>query len=346
MRTHGLLLLLLLAGIQVLAAEVITLPGLGKPDSLTLFKDRLYITDQAKVSIYSLQGSKLVLIKTFGSSGEGPAEFKVSSIDRIGLRIIVREENILVNSQGKLSTFTRNGTFIEEKKMLVNPEFQLFKPLGNKYVGYIRANLDNINYFFVHFFDTTTLQKEKEICRMKGFLTSNSIDIMRLALLLKNDTRRGPIYQVYNDRLFVEGEDCRIFVYNQQGKELRSFSVHDYEKLEITEDFKKEVMKYLEKRLPRVFKNVKRNGQFPRYFPLRFFRIDDGKIYVQTFKREKEKSELYIFDLDGKLIRKVMAPIRESEILVDYPFTIANGKIYQLSENEDTEEWELCIDNI
>lgn len=346
MKKHGLLLLILLAGIQVLVAEVISVPGLGKPDSLTLFKERLYITDQAKVSIYSLQGSKLVLIKTFGSSGEGPAEFKVSAIDRIGLRMIVREENILVNSQGKLSTFTRDGTFIEEKKMLVNPEFQLFKPLGKKYVGFVRENRDNGTYYFVNFYDPTTLQTEKEIHRMKTFSIGNSIDIMRLALVLKNDTRRGPIYQVCNDKLFVEGEDCGIFVYDQQGKKLRSFSVHDYEKLEITEDFKKEVMAYLEKRLPRAFVNVKRNGQFPRCFPLRSFRVDDGKIYVQTFKREKEKSEFYIFDLDGKLIRKVMAPIREAEFLVDYPFTIANGKIYHVTENEDTEEWELHIDNI
>jgi hypothetical protein len=41
-----------------------------------------------------------------------------------------------------------------------------------------------------------------------------------------------------------------------------------------------------------------------------------------------------------------MAPIREAEFLLAYPFTIANGKIYQLSENGDTEEWELHIDNI
>jgi outer membrane protein assembly factor BamB len=346
MRKYTLLLLLLLVGIQALTAEVITLPGLGKPDSLTLFKDRLYITDQEKIYIYSIQGSKPVLIKTFGRAGEGPGEFKVSAIDRIGLRIIFRQENIMVNSWGKLSTFSKDGTFIEEKKVLLTPHAQFLKPLGNKYVGYIRANLDNVNYFFVHFFDPLTLQKEKEICRMKGYIANNSIDIMWIALAFKNDTRRGPIYQVYNDRLFVEGEDCRIFVYDQQGKEIRSFSVHDYEKLEITEDFKKEVMAYLEKRAPNISRSAKRNGYFPRYLPLRSFRVDDGKIYVQTFKREKEKSEFYIFDLDGKLIRKVMAPIRESEFLVDYPFTIANGKIYQLTENDDTEEWELHIDNI
>ncbi len=337
-------MLLLLVGIKVLAAEVIAVPGLGKPDSITLFKDRLYITDQASISIYSLPDARL--IKTFGRAGEGPAEFKVSSIDKIGLRIIFHEENILVNSWSKLSIFTKDGTFIEEKKVILTPHAQFFKPLGKKYVGFTRESRDNVNYFFVNFYDPFTLKKEKEIRRMKSYVTSNSIDIMRFALVFKNDTRRGPIFQVYNDRLFLEGEDCRIFVYDRQGKELCSFSVHDYEKLEIPEDFKKEVMKYLEKRLPTAFIRVKQNGKFPRYFPLQSFQADDGKLYVQTFKREKEKSEFYIFDLEGKLLRKVMVPFRESELLRAYPFTIAEGKIYQLIENEDTEEWELHINKI
>ncbi len=337
-------MLLLLVGCKVLAAEVFAVPGLGIPDSITLFKDRLYITDQASISIYSRQDARL--IKTFGRAGEGPAEFKVSPTDKIGLRIIFHEENILVNSWSKLSIFTKDGTFIEEKKVILNPHAQFFKPLGKKYVGYNRESRDNVNYFFVNFYDPFTLQKEKEIRRMKSYVTGNTIDILWFAILLKNDTRRGPIFQVYNDRLFLEGEDCRILVYDRQGKELYSFSVHDYEKLEIPEDFKKEVMIYLEKRLPIAFPRVKQNGKFPRYFPLQSFQADDGKLYVRTFKREREKSEFYIFDLEGKLLRKVMVPFRESELLRAYPFTIAEGKIYQLIENEDTEEWELHIDKI
>lgn len=337
-------MLLLLVGIKVLAAEVIALPGLGKPNSVTLFKDRLYITDQASILIYSLPDARL--IKTFGRAGEGPGEFKVSSIDRLWLRIIIHKEHILVNSWSKLSIFTLDGTFIEEKKVILNPHAQFFKPLGKKYVGYNRESRDNVNYFFVNFYDPFTLQKEKEIRRLKSYVTGNTIDILWFALILKNETRRGPIFQVYDDRLFLEGEDCRIFVYDQQGKELRSFSVHDYEKLEIPEDFKKEVMKYLEKRLITTFPRVKQNGKFPRYFPLQSFQVDDGKIYVQTFKLDRGKSEFYIFDLEGKLLRKVMVPFRESELLCAYPFTIAGGKIYQLIENEDTEEWELHINKI
>jgi hypothetical protein len=93
-------------------------------------------------------------------------------------------------------------------------------------------------------------------------------------------------------------------------------------------------------------RSVKQNGKFPRYFPIQSFQVDDGKIYVQTFKLVRGKSEFYIFDLGGNLLRKVMVPFRGSELLCAYPFTIAQGKIYQLIENDDTEEWELHINKI
>lgn len=344
MSKNKLLVLLLLISTQLMAAEVIGIPGLGKPDSLTLFNDRLYITDQDHIAIFSLKDRKL--IKTFGRQGEGPGEFKISSIDKIGLRIIIHTENILINSCDKISLFTLDGNFIEEKKTIANSAAQLFKPLGQKYVGFDRQVRDNIDYYRVNFYDPMTLQKEKEICCMKAFLTNNSIDIMRLALLLKNDTRRGPIYQVCDDRLFIEGEDCQIFVYDRQGKKINSLRLHDYEKLEIPKAFKNEIMTYLEKRLPTAFVNVKKKGKFPPYFPLQSFQTSDGKLYVQTFKRHKGESEFYIFNLDGKLLGKTMVPFHESELLRAYPFTIVKGKIFQLIENDETEEWELHINEI
>ena len=330
---------------MLLAAEVIPMPDLmGKPDSITLFKGRLYLTDRGTVSIYSIGDFKL--IKTFGKAGEGPGEFKISNIDKIGLRITVSDDYILVNSISKLSLFTREGRFIKEKRVTLNSSTQQFKPFGKKYVGFLRASENDVSYYFVHFYDPETLQKEKKIHSLKFYTEGNKLDRMRIALLLKNDTRRGPIFHVYNDKLFVEGEEGRICVYDREGKQLYSINVHDYEKLEIPESFKEKVMKYLKKRLPTAFINVKRNGRFPRYFPLRSFLVDDGKVYVQTFKSEAGKSEFYIFDLKGKLLSKVMVPFMESEFLIGYPFTIGNNKFYQLVENEDDEEWELHINEV
>jgi len=344
MRKFVVPILMLIVSFYLFGEEIKTFPDLGKPDSINIDKDRIYITDQASILIYSLKNFKL--IKKFGRAGEGPGEFKISNIDKIGLRVSIQEENILVNSMGKLSIFSLDGDFIKEKKVILNPETQIFKPLGKKYVGFYRKNQDNINYFLVSFFDPDTLQKEREIHRMKGFLTNNSIDPLRLALLLKNATMRGPIYNVYNDMLFVEGEDCQIFVYDNQGKAIGSFTLYDYEKLEITEDFKKKVMTYLEKRLPTAFAGVKRNGKFKKYFPLRSFLAKDERIFVQTFKGKKGQSEFYVFDFRGKLLHKVMIPFQESEFLLAYPFDIVKGKIYQLVENLDLEEWELHINRI
>jgi hypothetical protein len=36
-----------------------------------------------------------------------------------------------------------------------------------------------------------------------------------------------------------------------------------------------------------------------------------------------------------------MVPFKEAEFLQAYPYTINNGKLYQLKENPDTDEWEL-----
>lgn len=62
-----LLLLLLFAGC-VHAQKIVPLPGLGKPDSITIDDQRLYITDQGTIALYSLEDFKLK--KKFGRQGE------------------------------------------------------------------------------------------------------------------------------------------------------------------------------------------------------------------------------------------------------------------------------------
>jgi hypothetical protein len=89
------------------------------------------------------------------------------------------------------------------------------------------------------------------------------------------------------------------------------------------------------------------------------FIVADEKIYVLTYKKEKEKSEFVILDLKGKLLKKVFLPFNQSDEWFHYSlakatsqasphatFTIKNGKLYQLIENEDKEIWELHITNI
>ncbi|HLP44706.1 MAG TPA: hypothetical protein VK469_02100, partial [Candidatus Kapabacteria bacterium] len=63
-------------------------------------------------------------------------------------------------------------------------------------------------------------------------------------------------------------------------------------------------------------------------------------------KKEAEKSEFYIFDIKGTFLKKIMLPLKEKDERLWYPYTIGNGKLYQLVEDEDTETWELHVTDI
>ncbi len=328
-------------------AEIVPLPDLGKPNSITLDENQIYIADWGHILIYCLKDFHLK--KKFGKRGEGPGEFFLNDMDNYGLRIIVEPGYILVNSVSKISYFTKEGELIKEKRNTRGQQF--FKPFGKKLIGYDRAwdqkfHENKINYITINIYDPDSLEIEKEIFKKKFYTQKDSIEILELALKLKNDTKRGIIYYPYGDKLIIEGENNNIYILDSEGKKVAAVNINDYRKIKITGEFKKKTFKYLEKRLPTAFRGVKQKGAFPEYYPYRYFTVSDNKIYVLTFNTSGGKSEFYIFDLQGKLIKRTMVPFADNEFLRVYPYTIKNDKIYQLVDNEDTEEWELRIHDL
>lgn len=329
---------------RVEAGQVVPMPGLGKPNSITVDKDRLYITDQGSISIYSLKDFKL--IKTFGKLGEGPGEFRLSQADKVGLRIALHDDTILVNSTGRISFFTKQGEF--KKQVNISEPFQFLKTLGERFVGFTpRVKAGDTLYLTVNLYEPQGLEMGKEIFRMEYYGQMGHIpDCLRFALAMKEETRRGALFQVYKDRLYVEGKDSKIHVFDATGKKLYTIE-NGYEKIKLPGSFKKEVLAFFEERYPNViYPIVKQKGGFPEYFPLRYFHVTGDKVYVLTFKSLEGKSEFYILDLQGKLLKKVMVPFADAEFLLTYPYTVGNNKLYQLTENLDSEEWELHINDL
>lgn len=340
------IILLIFSSITIFS-EIVPLPNLGKPNSITLDENQIYIADWGHILIYCLKDFHLE--KKFGKRGEGPGEFFLRDMDNYGLRIIVEPGYILVNSFTKISHFTKEGELIKEKRNIRGLQF--FKPFGKKLIGYNRASgqkwrENKINYITINIYDPDSLEIEKEIYRKELYTQKNSIETLELALKLKNDTKRGIIYYPYGDKLIIEGENNNIYILDSEGKKLTAVNIHDYEKIKITGEFKKETFKYLKKRLPTAYQGVKKKGVFPGYYPYRYFTVSDNKIYVLTFNNKGGKSEFYIFDLRGKLLKRTMVPFRDNEFLRVYPYTIKNSKIYQIVDNENTEEWELHIHDI
>ena len=90
---------------------------------------------------------------------------------------------------------------------------------------------------------------------------------------------------------------------------------------------------------------VKKKVRFPEFFPaIKDLVVDSGHVYVTTYQRKQGKSEFFIFDLEGKLVKKTFLPLKPLGNYFGvffFPYCIKNNYLYQLIENEDTEQWEL-----
>ena len=122
-------ILLVLTGV-VFAEKVATLSPLKNPYEIQVEKDRLYITEGPVIFIFSANDFKL--INKFGKRGEGPQEFKLNQgNDVVGLHIL--PDYLQVNSLGRISFFTKDGTF---KRVMMNTGGDWFQPVGKKLPGY------------------------------------------------------------------------------------------------------------------------------------------------------------------------------------------------------------------
>ena len=336
MKKINLLILLLFftSSVSVFATKIVPLQELRKPETIAVENSQIYITESASIYIYSLKDFRL--IKKFGQAGEGPEEFKVHSV--AGVRICVQPDHIFVKSIGKVSFFTPAGKYIKEKKNVSAGRW--VQPLGNRFVGHGRTKEGDNVYLTIHFYDSN-LKRGKEIYKIKHWFQGKRIDPIlhgrfRLA-------RRGnPIFYVHDNRIFIEGEDGEVHVFDHNGKKF--FCIHQkYETLKVTENHKKEVVNFFELIQSALLRH-KHRFEYPDYFPImRFFNVADGNVYIIPYKKKDGKSEFHVFNRDGKFVEKVLVPLAEENIFEFYPYTIYDGKVFQLIDNFETEEWELHI---
>lgn len=332
------IVVLLLAGFTF-AAKVTTFDELKKPDSISVDKDRMYITEGTTIFIYSLKD--FALIKKFGRKGEGPQEFLPSQSVRAGmLQLVVRPHEILVNSFRKLSLFTRDGVFKKEIKM-TTPGFGMYKPIGKKYVGYGLAQYDKIPYITINFYNDK-LGKVKEIFKYKvPGIDGKTIDPINMT--------KGPILISNDERVFFNnGFNDIIYIFDQNGKEVSQLKLEN-SRIKLSKDREARYVKYFKSPafpFHQDYEQDKNRVKFPGYFPaIRNFTVAE-KLYVLTYKEDGENREMLVVDFNGKLLRKLMLPVAENNPLYLYPYTVNDGKLYQLVDNIDTEEWELHIHDI
>ena len=308
--------------------KVVPLQGISKPFFIEANDSHIYISDGFHVKIFSLEDFKLK--KTFGKKGEGPGEFKGFILP------YVQPDYIFINSPNKVSYFTLDGEFVKE--IHVRQIFGRFKPLGkDQFVGYHYSREGKTRYESIYLFNSK-FEKVNQLYQREYMIDKN-----RKINLIEE---RPPFFYIVDNKVFLDGVDGSIYVFDNAGKKIAGLRC-PCERIPFTNDHKQRFINYF-KNHPETrnyYQRMKSRMKFPDYFPpIRMFHITDSKIYMMTYKEKDGKNEFVIMDASGKLLKSVfipVAPFEESTVIVSY--TIKNGKLYHLKDNEETEEWELRI---
>ncbi len=322
--------LLLLTG-TVSGELVMTFSDLARPTRIMVDEDRLYIVEFPHIYIYSIENRKLV--KKIGNRGEGPMEFMG------GLNLLPYDDHIIINSQGKITYWTKTGEFIKEVKC---PFANGVEPCEDVFVGFgFKRGNDKVpfNYQTIDVYDKN-FKKLREVDRKKTAFQNRGLTFY---------SQNYFFYIMENNKIVVTGHDgFLINVFDKNGKKLFEIK-RDYVKKKVGEADKQRVHEFF-KTNPRTRNFYEANKhllKFADYFPaIQVFQPFGDKLFVSTFNEKDGKTEFIIFDKNGKFVDQVWLPIIRRDVQSYLPYTVSNNLLYRLVENEVEEEWELHIDQI
>jgi hypothetical protein len=317
--------------VSVSPVSVARFPDLEEPTAVFIDHNQVFITDGVTIYIYSLKDFKLQ--KKLGKSGPGEQEFKPYEYPNLPIYINVLPNRIMVESSGKISYFTRRGNFME----LIQPRdyFMMAKPVGENFAAYRYTRRNNTWYFCLDLYNSR-FKKCKELLRLKD----NRQHRQRNKLL-----SRARSYCTYGNQLFIAvKKDFIIDVFNHQGEKLYSIS-RECEKIKVSKAYIKsrlEIAKEIYRDRPVAYEYFELSALFPDYFPaIAHLYAEDEVLYVRTWKREKEKTEFYLFDMRGKFIKKILLPLAQKNAAEYYPSTFHQKRLYQLVKDRGKNIWEL-----
>lgn len=328
------LVLLVLSISPGFTAKIVPLPDLKRAEGIAMNGDRFYISQGPNVFIYSLKNFKLE--KIFGRKGEGPGEFKIHTYR--GLRLHVKTDELIVDSYGRLSYFTKDGVFKREIRTI--PSMGKYVSLGDRFVGLGFMMYDKVNYFTINLFDPD-FKSKREINRFKHpYQQQKSYNPL--------ETTKLPTYETWDNKLFLGGKEGTILVFDHTGKPLNPIRF-PYNKIKITGKRKNDYINWYktDPKFKPIYQRDKKWIKFPEYFPvIRNLLIADGKIYVVTYGKRNGKNELLVLTIKGQLQHITFVPLQEENAFRLFPYTIKDGMLYQVSENEKEEILKLQIHRI
>ncbi len=275
------------------------------------FKDR-------KIKVFDDKGQ---FVRSFGEHGQGPGELEMPA----GIHLTPSNELLVEDALArKLVYFTKEGSYIKhvsfvERMILVN---LLMGPKGS-FIGR-ELKLEGEKMFFeIKMLDSElkslfSLDKIGFPIPVPG--SGNKINLEEVLTIYQFDSS-GRIYYGHN-------RDYEINVYAPEGKHVKSIQ-KVYDPQNITEEDIDEILDRMGNMMGGI--NPKDVFEFPKVFPpYQSFTLDeDGRIFVRTWNKGKNKGEFVIdvFDSEGRFIAQIVSKM-------DFRLW-KKGKVYSYEENEE-----------
>ncbi len=338
------LILLTLAIFPLYSETIGVLPIVLEPDMIRVQDGEMFVVEKAGIFIFNLEDLKLK--KYFGRMGEGPKEFKNSL--NFSNTVRVYPDHLLVESADKISRFTRKGEFIDMQKKL--PRAYKVVPVGDHFVILHLQYGDKVANLTLSLCDAA-MKPVKEIYRQPF-----SQKVGRVLECIPDALH----FCVYQDNIFVEKspEGFVVDVYDAKGEKLRRIQ-HNMEPVAVGEAHKKQALD--------IMKNdpVAKIGGWEKFekmytfdFPVTLPAIKNisasgDRLYVQTYVVDKGNYQFLVLDLEGKILKTVFLPVG---VPMRYMYQIAgveekyysihNGKIYYIDEDDEKDEYVIRVETI
>jgi hypothetical protein len=317
--------------LDIHAFQAMILKNVFRPLYMTVGNESIYIVDEKEIKVFSKK--TLEYRHSIGKTGEGPGEFVGFPFPQI------LKDRVLVFSVGKISYFGKDGTLIIERK--IPGGTQWVKQVNPKrYIGFMLKPAADDFYIAYKLLDEN-LRIMMELYRGRFILhRDRTRDLFELTFL---DAHEGKIVYAHNDGSFA------VDVLDPDGKVHAQIKRSD-ERIPFGEANKDRMFAFYENHplYKESFQRMKERIVIPDYFPaILNCKVADNKIYIITFRVKDGENECFVYNLDGSLLRRTFIDLKgESPDKKDTPFTIFNGRLYQLVENPDDENWYLYVSDI
>jgi hypothetical protein len=309
--------------LSLFGEKITTFPQLSKPILIKVGENVICINEGFVMYLYDLNDFKL--IKKVGRKGEGPGEFS-SDLD-----INILKEKIMIESQGKLSFYSLKGDLIKEIRR--PPKYRRLKILEDRYVASSGILSKEVYHNVAIILDT-------DFNELKTFYHDEARYHQQ-----KQKTHRASTwtFDVSEKKCFIVGSsDFKIDVFDKNG-DLLYIIAPEYERVKYAQEYIDAWFNRIKRNLGMdAYYDVKQRVRFPEFFPaILDLIVDNGHVYVITYRRKENQSECFIFDLQGKLVKKTWLPLKNYDGVYLFPYCINNNYLYQLIDNEEEEVWEL-----